>query len=202
MVVDHEQRRQSILDHAFELFAECGYQALTYQMIADRCGISRTAIYRYFKTKEQIFDYAVKLSIRRINAMIDKVIERKDWSPKQKILRIMHITAKMLWSNQTFLTVILDYVLSQKQAGADVRRKVRRHTFGMKHFLERLLREATEQHELCVPRPQVVASHLYGMLESFVLNITVTNIIDLKQCLVLIDSYIEQLSVQTPEREA
>ena len=192
-VVDHEQRRMSILEHAFALFAESGYDGVTYQKIADRCDISRTTIYRYFHTKEQIFDYAVKQATGKINTMIEKVLDRADWSPKEKIVRIMHITAKMLEDNKLFLSVVLEYLLSQKNSGANVHRKVRRHTFGMRFLLQRLLQQAAEQGELSVPNPEIAAAHLYGMLESFVLNLAVTNIHSVKECLHLIDSYIEQM---------
>jgi len=77
-VVDHDQRRLSILENAFALFAESGYDGVTYQKIADRCGISRTSIYRYFRTKEEIFDYAVKQATGKINTMIEKVLDRVD----------------------------------------------------------------------------------------------------------------------------
>ncbi len=183
----------SILENAFALFAESGYDGVTYQKIADQCGISRTSIYRYFRTKEEIFDYAVKLSTGKINTMMEKVIDRIDWSPTEKIVRIMHIAVRMLQGNRLFLSVILEYLLSQKHRGADVRRKVRRHTFGMQHFLQRLLQEASDRRELGVPNPELAAAHLYGMLESFVLNLTVTNIHSGKECLNLIDSYIDQL---------
>ncbi|MDR2706611.1 MAG: TetR/AcrR family transcriptional regulator, partial [Planctomycetaceae bacterium] len=48
ILVDHQQRRNIILESAFSLFAEEGYSGVTYQKIANRCGISRTAIYKYF----------------------------------------------------------------------------------------------------------------------------------------------------------
>ena len=193
ILVDHEQRRVCILEHAFALFAESGYDDVTYQKIADRCGISRTTIYKYFHNKEQIFNYAIKFSTGNINAMIEKVLDRKDWSPKEKITRILHITAKMLADNQMFLAVILNYILSQRTRGTDVRSKVRRYTYGMKHLLEKLLTDAVKCGELTVPNPEIAAGHLYGMLESFVLNLTVTDILDVRDCIGLIDSYIEQL---------
>ena len=65
IVVDHEQRKVTILENAFALFAEEGYSGVTYQKIADRCGISRTSIYKYFQNKEQIFDYAIKQATDR-----------------------------------------------------------------------------------------------------------------------------------------
>ena len=193
ILVDHQQRRSMILERAFALFAEEGYGGVTYQKIADQCEISRTAIYKYFKNKEEIFTYAIILATGTLNTMVEKVMGRKDWTEAEKIKRILHITIRMLAENRVFLTVVLDYVLTQKQTGGDVKRKVRRHTFGMKYLLAKLLREATQKQELNVCNPETVARHLYGILESFVLNLTVTDILDAKDCTELVDAYLENL---------
>ena len=192
-LVDHQQRRIMILEQAFALFAEEGYGGVTYQKIADRCEISRTAIYKYFKNKEEIFTYAIILATGNLNTMVEKVLDRNEWTATEKIKRILHITIRMLAENKVFLTVVLDYILTQKQSGADVKRKVRRHTFGMKFLLTKLLREATQNKELNVRDPETSASHLYGILESFVLNLTVTDILDAKDCIELVDAYLENL---------
>lgn len=194
--VDHDQRRILILERAFSLFAEKGFSGVTYQKIADRCGISRTTIYNYFQNKDQIFEYAIKLSTGKINSMIEKVLDRKDWTAKEKIIRILHITVRLLADNRVFLTVVFDYLITQKNIGADVRRKVRRYTFGMIHLLEKLLKEANTRGELRVSRPTSAARHLYGMLESFVLNITITGVFDERDFLQSIDEYIFQLRPQ------
>ncbi len=193
IIVDHKQRRIIILERAFALFAEEGYGGVTYQKIANRCGISRTAIYKYFKNKEQIFDYAISLATGNLTTMIEKVLARKEWTSVEKIRRILHITIRMLAENRVFLTVVLDYVFTQKQKGKNVRRKVRRHTFGVKFLLAKLLREGMATGELTVPYPEISASHLYGILESYVLNLTVTEILDAKDCLELVDRYLESL---------
>ncbi len=193
IIVDHQQRQTTILERGFELFAAEGFGGVTYQKIADRCGISRTSIYKYFKSKDEIFTFAIKLSTGKLTTMIEKVLERRDWSPSEKISRIMHITTRMLSENRIFLTVVLDYILTQKHAGADVRRRVRRHTGGMKHLLSRLLREATDAREMNVPHSEIAAAHLFGQLESFVLNLTVTDTLDVKDCLELIDAYLDGL---------
>lgn len=195
ILVDHEHRRISILEHAFDLFAAKGYGGVTYQKIADECKISRTSIYRYFGSKEEIFTYAIILATGKLTTMTEKVMDRRDWTAAEKISRIMHITTRMLAENRIFLTVVLDYLLTQKHAGADVKRRVRRHTFGMKYLMHRLLRDAVAAGEMRVPNPEIAAGHLYGILESFVLNLTVTNAQDTKDCLELIDAYLGSLLV-------
>jgi len=191
--VDHQRRRLQILTKAFALFAEEGYAGVTYQKVADRCGLSRTALYRYFQNKEEMFLYAVELATNNVNSRVEQVLRQNKKTSLEKLVRILHVTVRMLADNRIFLTVILDYILTQKQHGKNVRRMVRRRTFGIKYLFVKLLREAVDDGELKLRQVEMAAHHLYGMLESFILNLTVTDVLDEKGCLELINGYIEQL---------
>lgn len=50
-----QQRRQAILDVAWERFQETSYQAITMAEVAERAGLAKGTIYLYFKTKEELF---------------------------------------------------------------------------------------------------------------------------------------------------
>jgi len=128
-----------------------------------------------------------------LNTLVENVLRHHAGTPLEKLSRILRRTIRLLADSRIFLTVVLDYILTQKQHGKDVRRQIRRHTFGMKFLFVKLLREATASGELRVNQIETVAHHLYGMLESFVLNLTVTDILDEKDYLELIDGYLEQL---------
>jgi len=52
---DKEQRRQGILDHAWELFQARPWAELTMSDVAEASGLSKAALYRYFETKEALF---------------------------------------------------------------------------------------------------------------------------------------------------
>ncbi|MDR1493685.1 MAG: TetR/AcrR family transcriptional regulator [Planctomycetaceae bacterium] len=198
ILVDHEQRKTIILENAFALFAEEGYNGVTYQKIADRCGISRTSIYKYFQNKEQIFDYAIKQATGKMENLFQRIRDRKDWSSLEKLQRFLHLLAKTLSENNVFLTVLLEYLLSQKQAGNDIRRKVRRHTLGIKFVLNRLLQEAIENKDIApLADPSKMTNHLYGILESLVLNISITDLLDWRDAVGMIDDYLEQLQRQS-----
>ncbi|MBQ2791432.1 MAG: TetR/AcrR family transcriptional regulator, partial [Thermoguttaceae bacterium] len=107
VLVDHSRRRVEILERAFELFAEEGFAGVTYQKIANRCGVSRTSIYKYFKDKDEIFVYAIKLATKNLSTTVKKVVEREDWSTVDKIRRVMRLTVKLLEENRVFLSVVL-----------------------------------------------------------------------------------------------
>jgi len=191
--VDHQQRQIQILTKAFALFAEEGYAGVTYQKVADRCGLSRTAIYKYFQNKEEMFLYAIKLATNNLTTLIENTLRHHEGMALEKLVRVLRVTVRLLADNRIFLTVILDYIITQRQHGKDVRRQVRRHTFGMRHLIAKLLREAAAAGELRLCQIEMATHHLFGMLESFILNLTVTNIMDEKDYLEMIDGYIEQL---------
>jgi AcrR family transcriptional regulator len=50
-----EERRAALLDSALHCFAEKGYAATTIDDIVRSAGVSKGAIYNYFKSKEEIF---------------------------------------------------------------------------------------------------------------------------------------------------
>lgn len=55
MRVKTEAKRQAILDIATEAFRELGFDAASMSEIAARLGGSKTTLYSYFKSKEEIF---------------------------------------------------------------------------------------------------------------------------------------------------
>lgn len=54
-MVDEDTTRQQILDAAYDLFIEKGFQGSTMRDIADKAGIKAASIYNHFDGKESIF---------------------------------------------------------------------------------------------------------------------------------------------------
>lgn len=48
-------KREVILTRASEAFAEDGFQDADVQMIAEKAGVGYGTVYRYFRTKEELF---------------------------------------------------------------------------------------------------------------------------------------------------
>ncbi len=69
-----ERRREEILDVAAKVFAEYGYPRTDVQVIADRVGVGKGTIYRYFPTKQELFLAAVDRGMSRLRAELDAVI--------------------------------------------------------------------------------------------------------------------------------
>jgi TetR/AcrR family transcriptional regulator, mexJK operon transcriptional repressor len=55
----NEALGQKIVDAAYDLFVEYGFQATTLETVAKRAKISKLSIYRHFKSKEALFSAAI-----------------------------------------------------------------------------------------------------------------------------------------------
>ncbi|WP_329157912.1 TetR/AcrR family transcriptional regulator [Streptomyces sp. NBC_01717] len=68
-----------IPDAAAALIDECGVDAMTTRVIADRAGITAASLYRFFADREQILDALVGRHLERLTAHVAAV--EADWAP-------------------------------------------------------------------------------------------------------------------------
>lgn len=69
-----ERRRAEILDAATAVFSRCGFAAADVQEIADKTGVGKGTVYRYFPSKEELFLAAVDHGMRRLNNAVDAAV--------------------------------------------------------------------------------------------------------------------------------
>ena len=67
------KRRAQIIEEATGLFSKHGYDNLTMKMLADACSVTEPALYRYFASKEDIFEAV----IHSLEALLDPVSLRE-----------------------------------------------------------------------------------------------------------------------------
>lgn len=66
-----KRRRAEILDAATTVFAENGFAEADVQEIADKTGVGKGTIYRYFPSKEELFLAAVDHGMRNLKTAVD-----------------------------------------------------------------------------------------------------------------------------------
>lgn len=54
-IVDHDQYKKTLAEKAIDIFAEHGYSGLGMRRIAQELGVSKSALYHYFPSKEALF---------------------------------------------------------------------------------------------------------------------------------------------------
>ena len=98
--------RDRILQSALDEFSEKGFHATTIDSIAERAGMAKGTVYRYFKTKESLFN---ALKEDTIGEFVE--LARQDLSRENDVLRIIESVIRMYLSffekNSAFFKVIV-----------------------------------------------------------------------------------------------
>lgn len=79
---DYEEKASSILDAAAKLFAKTGFPSAKMEDIAKACGTSKSMIYHYFKTKDDILFEMLREHLTKIEeaiSLIDADVTNNDY---------------------------------------------------------------------------------------------------------------------------
>ncbi|MDR2159799.1 MAG: TetR/AcrR family transcriptional regulator [Treponema sp.] len=175
IIVEHEKRREEILERALDVFTDEGFEDATFQKIADRCGITRTTLYIYFKNKKDIFNYSIKQLLSAVEKDINRVSSDGTLNSVDKIIRIMSDIIDKLETNRRILRVILDYLLYLSRSDPDPDNKVRRRTLRLRHILATVVIEGIRRGEIVPVNVHQADDLLYGLIESAIFRIVVLN---------------------------
>src|SRR6266550_8774628 len=72
-----EERRESVLDAAFEEFAARGLDGASTEAIAEKAGISQPYVFRLFGTKKELFKAVVSRCFRQTLEVFQRAAEGK-----------------------------------------------------------------------------------------------------------------------------
>jgi AcrR family transcriptional regulator len=69
------RKEQAILEAATDVFAKVGFQNADMQVVADRAGVGKGTVYRYFGSKEDLFLAAADAGMRRLAERMHQATE-------------------------------------------------------------------------------------------------------------------------------
>ena len=101
-----ERRREEILDAAAKLFAERTYADTDTQLLADRLGVGKGTIYRYFPTKETLFLAAVDRAMRRLSAQVQSDVA-PTVDPLDRITRAIRSYLRFFEENPNLVELLI-----------------------------------------------------------------------------------------------
>ncbi len=91
----HKLRRDEILDAAWELFGECGYDAATVTGIIERIGISKGTFYHYFVSKQELLEAGVERVVDSCQQTLETAVDGKSHSALEQLNSLL--TASWDW---------------------------------------------------------------------------------------------------------
>lgn len=137
--VEHEKRKHEILAKAFEVFLEEGYANATFQKIADRCEITRTTLYIYFKNKREIFLFSIKQVTDALEAHLQKTIDDETLSAKMCLEKTLDVLMDSIEENKQLFVVLLPYLIDLQKSGVNPRERIMRRILRLRHFLSTII---------------------------------------------------------------
>ena len=192
--VDHRARKHVIIANAIRLFARQGYNDVTFQDLADSCGIARTILYRYFKNKRQIFDAAIFQALDRVVQKHAELMRAK-LPAAVRLRQICTAVTAMPFDNREFLSVIIDFVMAMKRSKHDMTRRIMTFTIGLKRILHTLLVGGIHHGEFRADaNPDVYTDLFYAQFESAVLRLSVSGDAALTDVMNRIDELLKGLA--------
>jgi len=173
ITVEHEKRRKKILEKALSVFIDDGFEDATFQKIADRCGITRTILYLYFKNKKEIFTYSIKQMLSSVEENINVIRCDKSLNSIEKIKKILLNLFTSLEQNAQLLSIILDYLLLISKSDVDPEKRVRRRTVKLRRIISSMLIEGIKSGELKNNNVKVTSDYLYNFIEAAIFQLVV-----------------------------
>lgn len=172
-IVEHEKRKHEILQKALDVFMEEGYEDVTFQKIADRCGITRTTLYIYFKNKREIFIWSIKQLTAGIEVKLMEFIQNKELNASDCLRKMMFLVLDECKDNHKLFNVVLSYLLTLQKSGINPAERVRRRVIRLRHLISLLIIRGNNSNEFNNVNIKDSNELLYGLIESAIFRIAV-----------------------------
>ncbi len=173
IVVEHDKRRREILERALDVFMDEGFEDATFQKIADRCGITRTTLYIYFKNKREIFNWSIKQLMAEVESDLVSVKGDVALGTADKLVKVLETILDRLEENRRLLVVVLNYLMHLAKSGTDPDYRVRKRTIRLRHILATIVIDGIRAGELPPVNVRLADDLLYGLIESAIFRLVV-----------------------------
>jgi len=108
-IIDHQKYRTELAQRAVEIFSKYGYSGLGMRTIAKELGISKSALYHYFPTKEDLFTACTEVvtSFSEQNNIAHR-LENSSW--EEKVQELIGIQKQIEPGFPGELSLLVDYL--------------------------------------------------------------------------------------------
>lgn len=101
-----ESRREEILLAATKLFARDGFARTDLQRVADELGVGKGTVYRYWRSKEELFLGTVDRAMRLMREAIDEAIEGET-DPLKRVERAVRAYLEFFEGHREFVELLI-----------------------------------------------------------------------------------------------
>jgi len=170
-VVDYERRKKEIAFKALEIFSKKGYNQVNLLEIAKSCGMTRTAIYRYYKDKTEIFISAIMFFLDQTLDTMYKIASRENVSIIDRIFYIFKTLYNGCKTNQYSSYLLFDLWLhSSIENDIPVQNIKNDYTKRMYKIFEDLIEKGKKNGVIKDLETKSMATALFSLLGSYIMQ--------------------------------
>lgn len=174
--VDHEKRKRKILDAALDVFAEEGFQDITFQKIANKCGLTRTTLYIYYRNKQEIFVWSLKQVTAVIEEELHAIVGKKEYSAEQALRATFEKILDLISKNSRLFGALVSYLIYIKNEGAtNIEKRILRRLIRLRHLINMVLIRGIKNGEFKRMKLSDANELLYGLIEATIFRLTIIN---------------------------
>ncbi len=151
-----DDKKTQILDATFELLLTLGPRKVTLDDVAERVGLTKTALYHYFPSKEAIFRATIQRIARQIIEAVELAVDRAR-GPEAKLSAMFATRFRILEELQESHQLTLDQVLEMDPLTQEAKFVMFEAEFGL---AEQILREGLARGVFSMEDPRIAAEIL------------------------------------------
>lgn len=155
--------RDQVLAVAVSLFNEQGYDATSVAGLAARLGLTKSALYHHFDSKEQLLSLALDEALGGLEGVLDRP-EAREGSAAERLAVVVHGAVGVLVERLPYVTLLL-----RVRGNSDVERAALERRRAFDHRVTSLVEEAQREGQVRDDLDSAVATRLiFGMVNSVV----------------------------------
>jgi AcrR family transcriptional regulator len=160
--------QRAVLDVAVDAFNEYGYDATSMGVLAERLGLSKSAIYHHFAAKEDILELALDEALTALENVLASTNElaagQSDAPASDRLAAVLRGAVNVLVDKLPAVTLLL-----RVRGNTDVERRALARRRAFDRAVASLVVEARDEGSLRSDiEPGIVARLLFGMINSIV----------------------------------
>jgi TetR/AcrR family transcriptional regulator len=165
---EHLAHRREILSAAEKVFAEKGFFLTTMSEIAEVAEFGTGTLYKYFKSKEELYFTLIDEKAEEINRLVKAGLSQKT-SAIKKIKKVLGLEFEFIERNRDFFRIyISERNLFEWAVKSDLRRGIRDKMMAYIKVLAQVMRQGIKEGEFKPMDPMDLAHALVGIVNSFV----------------------------------
>lgn len=196
-VIDHEKRKEKILNAALKVFAREGYKDSNMSLISEECNLSRATVYQYFKDKEQIYYYAVKLITERMFQKYSVMVWKSRKDAIDTILDMCYDIMDYALQSMDSITNMVYVMLLLKKENRNFSEIIMRRTAKISILIKRLLLHGIRNGEVIECDIDKVTRHIVILIESYCFQIALLNTYNVDEAKEILTSYLDFFKINS-----